>query len=288
MTVDFLQIDVFAEEPMTGNPLAVFPDAAELTGAQMQTIASEMNLSETTFVTGVTTRGYDVRIFMPRQELPFAGHPTIGTAWALRHLGKLSGDSFVQRSGAGETVVTTAKDALFFERTGAAGMNLPAEDQAWPRHIAKALGLQERDMGLEARELGRSGRLYGAFSEAGLRHLMVPLSGLPALESVRIDPAALREVSPFGAYCFTASQAGRVRARGFFPAEGVAEDPATGSAAACLGIYLADRLGPMKLEVFQGQEIGRPSRMLVDAHPGRVRVGGTCRLALSGRLAELP
>jgi trans-2,3-dihydro-3-hydroxyanthranilate isomerase len=91
-----------------------------------------------------------------------------------------------------------------------------------------------------------------------------------------------------GYYCFTATQAGRVQARGFFPGVGVSEDPATGSAAADLGVYLADRLGVIDFEIAQGVEMGRPSRMFVRAHPGRVEVGGSCHLVFRGELESLP
>src|SRR5215212_6633987 len=85
--VDFVQVDVFADRAFEGNPLAVFPQARALTATQMQSIAREMNLSETSFVTASSGDSYDVRIFTPQEELSFAGHPTIGTAWVLSDLG---------------------------------------------------------------------------------------------------------------------------------------------------------------------------------------------------------
>src|SRR4051812_18437050 len=103
--MDFVQVDVFAEGPFKGNPLAVFPDAGELSVEQMQAIAREMNLSETTFVTAIARESYDVRIFTPQEELPFAGHPTIGTTWVLKDLGFVGGENVRQRSPVGETVV---------------------------------------------------------------------------------------------------------------------------------------------------------------------------------------
>lgn len=286
--MDFLQVDVFAEAPYEGNPLAVFPDAGGVTAGQMQRIAREMNLSETTFVTGTSHRGYDVRIFTPHSELPFAGHPTIGTAWTLRHLGKWTGGEVVQRSDAGDTPVRADGEELWFERRGSSELDLGVEDPGIARRIASGLGLEMRDIGLEARELGRSGELTPAFADAGLRSLLVPLRDLGALERVRIDERALGDLTESGAYCFTAVQAGRVRARGFFPEEGIPEDPATGSAAAALGAYIVDRIGPITLEVFQGVEMGRPSRILVRADQEHIRVGGACRLVLTGRLEELP
>jgi trans-2,3-dihydro-3-hydroxyanthranilate isomerase len=286
--VEFVQLDVFADAPFKGNPLAVFPDAGELSRSQMQSIASEMNLSETSFVTDVTDDSYDIRIFTPAEELPFAGHPTIGTAWALTRLGRLHGDNVIQRSPAGVTRVRMDSERTWLERTGRAHPDLEETDPATDKAVARSLGLDEDDVGLEARELGRHGRLRPALADAGLAQLIVPVKDVGSLG--RCSPVAelLRQVPGVGAYCFTAVQAGRVRARGFFPGLGVSEDPATGSAAAALGLYAADRLGAIDLEIAQGVEIGRPSRIFVRATSGRVEVGGRCELVLTGRLQELP
>jgi trans-2,3-dihydro-3-hydroxyanthranilate isomerase len=288
VTVDFLQVDVFARGPYSGNPLAVFVEAGRLTTAQMQQIAHEMNLSESAFVTWVDGERYRVRIFTPYQELPFAGHPTLGTAWTLRHLGKLTGSRFVQTTTAGETQVSANGDDLWFERTGRAYSDLELDDPVADGSVAAALGLEARDVGLEARELGRSGRLRPAVADAGLAQLMVPLRDETTL--ARCSPRAdmLGAVHPVGVYCFTAMGAGRLAARGFFPAAGVSEDPATGSAAAGLGLYLGDRLGGGSFEVEQGREMGRPSRILMHCQPGTVSVGGRCELVLTGRLEVLP
>ncbi len=271
-----------------GNPLAVFPDAGELSGDQMQAIAATLNLSETTFVSGVTGDSYEVRIFTPREELPFAGHPTIGTSWVLSHLDRIEGDSFVQRSGAGETRVTRRGDRLWFLRHGEASSDIEERHPQVLLEIARAVGLEPEEIGLEAREMGRSGRLGPAFSSAGLEQLMVPVRDAATL--ARCSPRAdlLRRVTSTGAYCFTAVGAGRLRSRGFFAPLGIDEDPATGSAAAALGLYLAARVGAADLEVVQGAEMGRPSRILLKAGGGRVEVGGTCDLILQGRLERLP
>lgn len=286
----FLTVSVFhAGDPFHGgNPLAVFPDAGDLDPAQMQAISQTMNLSESTFVTGGDESSYDVRIFTPREELPFAGHPTLGTSWVLRHLGRLTSDDIVQRSPAGETEVTVQGDALSFRRTGTASADLEATNVRAHLDVALALRLEERDVTLEAYELGRSGLLRPALSNAGLEHFIVPLRNAEALGRVQVDQARLQELSPFGVYCFTAVAAGRVQARGLFPSTGIDEDPATGSAAACLGVYLADRLGDIEVDVDQGIEMGRPSRLIVWATTTGVRVGGRCDLLLSGSLERLP
>lgn len=286
--MDLLQVDVFADTPFGGNPLAVFPDAGDFSAEQMQAIAREMNLSETSFVLAVDGSSYDVRIFTPEEELPFAGHPTIGTAWVLRHLGRLSADEMTQRSPAGDTPVEVAGDLLRFTRDGTVEDDLDRRRPRSSEEIAACLGLTTDEIGLEARELGRSGRLRPALSNAGLSQLMVPLKNLDALARSRADVTALSDFGAEGVYCFTSVKAGLLQARGFFPSLGIPEDPATGSAAAALGLYLADRTGAFDLEVRQGVEMGRPSRIHLSAQAGRVRVGGRCELVLTGRLTRLP
>ncbi len=284
----FFQVDVFAEQPYGGNPLAVFPDAAELTTEQMRSIAREMNLSETSFVTRVGNDGYEVRIFTPQEELPFAGHPTIGTAWVLTHTGTLSGSTATQRSPAGETSLELRDGLWWFEREGGADADLEQTKPASTRALAQALGIAERDIGLDAREFGRSGRLMPAYSDAGLSQLMVPVRDVDNLG--RCSPRAdlLRDAGGMGAYCVTAERAGYLRTRGFWPGVGVDEDPATGSACAALGLYLADRLGDVDLQVTQGVEMGRPSVMRMRASKDNVSIGGKCALIFEGTLHALP
>jgi trans-2,3-dihydro-3-hydroxyanthranilate isomerase len=280
----FVQVDVFSTGPYTGNPLAVFPDAAHLSGEQMQAIASEMNLSETTFVTNVEEDRYDVRIFTPSEELPFAGHPTLGTCWTLRHLKMLTGSEIVQRSAVGETHVVHRGGEVMFERDGKAG-----DDLADIGVLADALGLPEDAIGLDASAAGLGdGLLQPATANAAYDVLLVPVRDRGWLAAISPNAAGLAKVSDMGAYCFTSRTAGELQARGFFPGVGVAEDPATGVAAAGLGIYLASRLGPIKQDVHQGIEMGRPSRIGLEAEEGTVRVSGRCVLVLKGLLEELP
>ena len=284
--MEFYQVDVFADGPYAGNQLAVFPDAADLSTEQMQAIASEMNLSETAFVLRTTGDSYDVRIFTPANEMPFAGHPTLGTAWLLLKLGAVKGKRIVQRLRAGETTIELEGDVVWMERAGESEDDLEGPDPAIDAAIADALRIPRGSVGLEARELGRSGRLQPAVADAGLRQLMVPVRDVETLKACQ--PSADLPTDTIGAYCFTATAAGRVAARGLWSDVGVSEDPATGSAAAALGIYLADRIGDIELEISQGNEINRPSRIYVRATKGRVRVGGRCFLVLTGRLEELP
>lgn len=288
--MNFLQVDVFADGPFRGNPLAVFPDASDLNSQQMQTIAAEMNLSETSFVMACDADSYSVRIFTPREELPFAGHPTLGTAWALRHLGRLGGDRLVQRSPAGDTEVRFGGDVVWFRRSGSVSGDLQKTDPRIDQRIASAVGLQLGDIGLEPRELGRSvNSLHPAVADTGIKHLMVPVRDAAALARSRPVAHLLDDLSEaHGAYCFTAIAAGAVRARGFFPSLGIEEDPATGSAAACLGVYLTSRIGPIELEVQQGVEMGRPSRMRIKTEADSVEIGGTCELIFEASMKTVP
>jgi trans-2,3-dihydro-3-hydroxyanthranilate isomerase len=268
----------------SGNQLAVFPDASDIAAPRMQAMARTLNFSESVFVTGSAPGGYDVRIFTPALELPFAGHPTIGTAWVMSHLGSLHGDEGTQRSAAGSTSLRRREDRWWFERGGTVHDDLDDRDASMSDHVARALGLEVEAVGMEARELGRSGRLRPAIADAGIGHLLVPLRDLDSLRRVHVHPELLGELTDIGAYCFTADGAGRVRARGFFPAAGIAEDPATGSAAAELGLLLADRLGPIDFQVDQGGEINRPCLISVRAG-ATVEVGGRCGLIFEGNFA---
>lgn len=286
--MEFLQVDVFADSTYCGNPLAVFPEAGTLEAPQMQAIAREMNLSETSFVTSVGDDSYDVRIFTPEEELPFAGHPTLGTAWVLRRLGRLTGDRINQRSPAGSTTVTVMDDLLWLERDGDTEADLEDLDIRSPERLERAFGLQSGEIGLEATELGMNGRLRPAFADAGMRALLIPVRSIEVLERCRPRWHLLDEISTVGGYCFTAAGSGRARSRGFFPGLGIPEDPATGAGAAALGVYLADRLGKIEIEMMQGVEMGRPSHIYLKADEGRVQVGGRVTLIFTGRLERLP
>jgi trans-2,3-dihydro-3-hydroxyanthranilate isomerase len=276
---DYILLDVFVDAAGGGgNALAVFPDAAEMPAERMQAHAAELNLSESAFVIRWDESSYDVRIFTPREELPFAGHPTLGTCWTLLHLDRLRGDRYTQDSAAGATDVWREGDVMWYSRSGKSSDDIDLTHPQIQDELADALGLEPRDIGLEAREIGRSGFLRPAFSSGGLEHFCVPLRDIATLGRIEVDPTRLAALSHEGAYCFTAERAGEVRARGFFPAYGIAEDPATGSGAASLGLYLAERLGDITFEVHQGIEMGNSSRLHVKATPMEAAVGGRCAL----------
>ena len=296
--MEYFVLTVFSDRRVpahgSGNYLAVFPESGDLTDRQMQRVANELTtpeggrFSETTFVTAATGDSYEMRIFTPEEELPFAGHPTLGTAWLLRDLGRTSSPVVAQNSGAGRTRVLEDRGLLWFERGGRADPDLEDEHPSMRARIAGSIGLDGHDLNAEAREMGRSGVLRPAVANAGLEMLMVPVRDLKALQRASPDRARLGALPAVGIYAFTAVKAGGLRARGLFPAVGVPEDPGTGSAAAALGLYLDRRLGSVDVEVVQGVEVNRPCRILVRASDGVVRVGGDCELVAREPLTELP
>src|SRR5579864_3713464 len=196
MSARYLVVDVFARAPLEGNGLAVFPDPGSVDPSQMQKIAREMNLSETTFVTGVDAKGYDVRIFTPSDELPFAGHPTLGTAWVLRrHVRVLESEEITQRSAAGETTVSIDGDRVWLERSGTDGGDL--DDVA---ETLSLLRISESTVGFDAAAIGGRGTaLRPAITDIGVKQLMLPLSSPETVASLRA-PVSVPYAD--GVYCF--------------------------------------------------------------------------------------
>ncbi len=269
MELDYVLVDVFAESRLAGNQLAVFPEAPGLADGLMQAIAREMNLSETTFVTSTEPTGYRSRIFTPGLELPFAGHPTLGTAWVLRHLGQLDDGPVVQETKAGQTSIEFDGDMVWLQRNGDSGVD--CDDMP---SLAKELGVPTESIGLRWPRDGREAAdLVPAVASAGIPQLMVPLRSPEAVDALRAGD--IREPDgTFGAYFFSFTGPAEISARFFASEVGVAEDPATGSAAAALGLYLGRRLGTGRVVISQGRQIGRPSRLYVEFAPGNVKVGG--------------
>lgn len=280
-------VDVFAESRWAGNPLAVVLGAASLSGDEMQAIARETNLSETTFVTGRgADGGFAVRIFTPAQELPFAGHPTLGTAWVLRHHVAEGAPPEVTLSlGVGPVRVRFEDDVPWLEAPPVTlGATFPAE------RVAPVLSLDPGDLHAEA---------PARHMAAGIQFLFVPLRSLDALRRMRLDAEAMaplaEETGGVGVYAFctqTREPASDVAVRLQFLANGVREDPATGSACAMLGAYLLEHpllgAGPLALRVEQGHEIQRPSHLSLRARragEGRIlEVGGRVLPAVTGTL----
>ncbi|WP_109510337.1 PhzF family phenazine biosynthesis protein [Nocardioides speluncae] len=265
-------VDVFTDRPFAGNQLAVVHDAAHLSVAQLHAIASEFNLSETTFPTPRGAGEYDVRIFTPAGEIPFAGHPTLGTAWVLRSAGALGPDGAVQHCGAGQIKVRFDGDRVELSATPR-DLSAPVSDEI----VEEVLG----DLGLSADD--HDGAAYVAGAGLNFLHLPVRADAIGRAEPARRPVSRFTEAvgplqDPFdGINLFSVSGTApelTVRSRVFVPELSVPEDPATGSAAAGLGMALvAAGLLPDggRYEITQGVELGRPSRLSgrVDAVAGR-------------------
>ena len=289
-TLHFKHVDVFTSTPLQGNGLAVFPDAGDLGGDEMQKIAREFNLSETTFVSNPTSpkANYRMRIFTPGLELPFAGHPSIGTAYVLAKEGKrfqlTSPITHIkQEIGIGVLPIEIQYDGT---RIGRIDMT-----QGIPKVGRKVEDVQKLAdlLKVSVKDIEATG-LSPQVSSTGLKLLMVPLSTLRAVTNLRPDLNGLVDFAKemecdFGIYIFTRETINReadIHARFLAPDIGVSEDPGTGGAAGALGAYLAHAQslphenGEFVIE--QGIEIGRPSiihvRTQQDEQGLVVKVGG--------------
>lgn len=286
----FVQVDVFTSEPFGGNQLAVFTDARGLGDAQMQAIAREMNFSESTFVFPPEDPAHDarVRIFTPGQELPMAGHPTVGTAWVLGS--ERAKSSLVFELGVGPTPVTV-KPAHAFQGAATMQQRVPEfwEAKASRAEAAALVSLDESALHPSLPILNGG---------AGVDYLYVPLRSRADLAAARPDAAAMDAY--FGeafhravyVFCPEGDSTSDVRGRMFFLVNGAPlEDPATGSAAGPLGGYLVNQgvCPPGSIRLQQGYEMGRPSDIVVNVAgaPGAlesVTVGGGVVKVAEGRL----
>jgi trans-2,3-dihydro-3-hydroxyanthranilate isomerase len=263
-------LNVFTREaaPLSGNPLCVFEDGSGLSAETMQQLARQFNLSETTFVLPAMTASAhaQVRIFTPSYEMPFAGHPTLGTAAVCRALG-LGGDTLRLEMSAGIIALTAAGARWTLTAPASSSRELPLT----PGRLAHWLGL-------EAHEIAER----PLWVKAGKEQLIVPLTSAAAVRRTAPRPEIFRELrSEDGqsqAYVFAEVAPGRVLSRFFFPqGAAVLEDPATGSAAANLGgWWLAMRRAlPCALIVAQGEQVARPSTLFLDVdRDADIRVGG--------------
>lgn len=293
MSQRFYIVDVFAEGPYSGNPLAVVLDADDLSTDTMQKLAAEMNFSETTFVGSAPgpEGDYRVRIFTPAREIAFAGHPILGTAWAIRrHLAPVNSGSILMNLSVGQIPVTFESAAEGGEVAWFLAPPMSLGPLCPPKQIAEALGVTPEDLATEIPVQQVS---------AGTSALIVPLRSLEALRRSRLDlqvfaPLASQGFPPL-VYLFcpeTHHPQNNLCARFFFEAHGVREDPATGNGAAFLGAYLlAHQVYPMpdlSLRIEQGYEMSRPSLVLLRAHQmggsQEVRVGGSIIPVIEGKL----
>jgi trans-2,3-dihydro-3-hydroxyanthranilate isomerase len=293
----FILVDVFADQPFSGNQLAVFPDARGLSDRAMQALTREINFAETTFVLPARLDGAlrRVRIFTPRSEVPFAGHPTIGTAAVLAHLGVLEwhGDEAkaTLEEGVGPVRVTVSRGVapLFAELALESSIELPAVRPDRGR-VAAALSLEPTDL------------LDCWFASVGLPFCFAHVASRAAVDRACLERSVWRDSLANGwsphLYFFAGDIGGEARdaklhARMFAPALGFDEDPATGSAAAALAGTLAARArgtdADVALDIAQGVAMGRPSRIHAGATKragvvGRVSVAGSSVIVGKGTM----
>ena len=267
----FVIADVFTDVPFAGNQLAVFTDAREIPEERLQPLAREINFSETVFVYPAAGDGHArIRIFTPARELPFAGHPVLGTAFVLG--GPLQLDELWLETGAGVVPVRLERDG---SRIVFGWMRQPmveAEGYEQADDLFSVLGVEKSGLPVE---------LY----RQGPGHVYIELDSPEAVAALRPNTDALLELSPYGTVCFARDGEGW-KARVFVPAHGVGEDPATGSAAGPLALHLV-RHGRIdfgdEIEIHQGAEIGRPSTLhAVARSPEEVEVGGSAVVVARG------
>jgi len=289
-------VDVFSARPVAGNQLAVVHGADDLTTEQCLALAQEFNFSETTFPTRASGDDYATRIFTPGTEIPFAGHPTLGTAWVLRQRGLLSATEVTQHCGAGEIGVRCLED-------GRLELAAAPRDLAGPLDDALVAVLLE-DVGLSFSDV--AGPVWVAGTGLSFIHLPVTAEAVPRarpslrpLEKYADRFAALGTTDPVeGLNLHHVSGEApdlTVHSRVFVPGLGVAEDPATGSAAAGLGMALvaAGRLSDGgRYTITQGVEMGRPStlygRVDVADAAERCHVAGHVQHVARGEIAVPP
>jgi trans-2,3-dihydro-3-hydroxyanthranilate isomerase len=297
LNLGFVTVDVFTDRQFGGNPLAVVPDGRGLTSAQMQTIAAEFNLSETTFVLPPQDAAHTaaVRIFTPRAELPFAGHPNVGTAFVLARIAAsaarpFAGDAmtFEEKAGLVRIELLRSGSAIVGARL-AAPQTLTVGETIAPAIIAAACGLGEDDIATRAH--------LPCIASCGTPFVFAELKSRDALAGARPRTDVFAERIPVnratGIHLYVQEEAG-IDARMFAPNYGVPEDPATGSANVAL-IGLLARLRPeptLRLErrITQGVVMGRPSVLdaAADKRDGAVVatfIGGTCVPVMSGTIA---
>jgi trans-2,3-dihydro-3-hydroxyanthranilate isomerase len=271
----YLVCDVFTDRPLTGNQLAVFTDAERIPAEQYQAIARELNLSETVFALPAASGGdAHIRIFTPVAELPFAGHPVLGSAFVLAE--NQAAPVIRLETGLGVIPIALDREAgrITFGRMQQPIPTWSLYDRA--DELLAALGVESSDLPVECY---RNGPL----------HVYVALSSEAAVAALKPDLGVLADLPELGANCFAGSGR-RWKTRMFGPALGVAEDPATGSAAGPLAVHLA-RHGRIEfgaeIEISQGAELKRPSTLYARAVGTataieRVEVGGRAVIVARG------
>jgi len=283
-------VDVFTEKKFAGNQLAVFRNARNLTSDEMQHIAREINFSETTFILSdkpASNGGFDVRIFTPKEEVPFAGHPTIGTAYIIRN----------------EILEGNAENVILNLKVGQIPVNFSQDGYCWMKQIEPIFGQQHKPetlaevLGLDVTALDERYPIEEV--STGLPFFIVPLKSIASLKKVRIDKEKyfdlIKDTIAKGILIFcpeTHEPQNNISVRVFVEYYGVPEDPATGSGNGCLCGYLIKHHyfgeGSINIRSEQGYEIGRPSLLLLKASQKGasidIHVGGKSIIVAQGEL----
>lgn len=294
--LNYSVVNVFTHNGKNGNGLGVFLDTRGMDAALMQAIAKKLGFSETSFVFPPTNKkaDYRARFFTPEKELPFAGHPSIGTLFTLRHLNEIRNKkNYVQQIGRRFVEMSVAPGGL---------INMDQGKPKFGKKLGEKVVMQKaaRLLALDVKDIEGAPRVVST----GLPHFIIPLKTFSALKSAKIQKASYKKavdetgaaaIMPFTIY------RGKVRCRMFAPALGVAEDPATGSGCGPLASYLLregflkfKRDGVTTVEVMQGVKPGGASLLIARVHARkglmqRVEVGGYCRFVAARRygLGEL-
>lgn len=264
-TIRYRLVNVFAETPFGGNPLAVIEDASMLTDAEMQLVARQFNLSETTFILPSTCAAARIRIFTPTYEMPFAGHPTLGSAHVVSTL-QDAGAAFALEMAAG-VIPVHLDDGRW---------HLAANRPTWrpmdatPAELAAMLGLPVDAIGGPA-----------LWVDCGTEQPMIPLTSVDFVHACRPDPALVARYSTNSSghgksYVFARTAEGFESRYFWMPGSSLSEDPGTGSACANLGGWWQETQGdaPLHATVRQGTAMARPNVLTLDVADGNIQVGG--------------
>jgi PhzF family phenazine biosynthesis protein len=284
----FMQLDVFSDRPLLGNPLAVVIDGDGLDDLTMQAFARWTNLSETTFLLPPTRidADYRVRIFTPRQELPFAGHPSVGSAYAAIESALVAPGKceLVQECAAGLLPVRIeggGSERIIHVQAPPARLHTPDASEA--ARVARALRVDPAQVRMRLVDNGPRWLVCDLHDAADVRQLRPDLALIAAISQA---------IGAIGISVFGRESAGAaaMAVRAFCPADGIPEDPVTGSANAAIMAFLADAGDPagygLRYRASQGREVGRDGCIEVtrDASTGAISIGGACAMGIRGEL----
>ncbi|MGI9353494.1 MAG: PhzF family phenazine biosynthesis protein [Rhizobiaceae bacterium] len=291
----FHTLDVFTDKPLAGNPLAVVLDSDGLDDEAMQAIATEFNLSETVFVFPPEKSNHTarIRIYTPVHELPFAGHPTVGTAVLLSQLNHMDhrAELVLEENVGPVKCVVSDQDEVRSARFELPKVSERFDWQVDTGKLADSIGLQTQDVGFDNHEV--------SIWDGGVPYMLVPLGSLSAVANIKINPVLLKEIEPvfegihanIYAYCRGGEAVDAAfHARMFAPFQGIPEDPATGSAVASFSGQIALReLGDNDSGSFfieQGYEMGRPSQIYLDIGKSGAAISGAAISGAAVRISE--